>query len=69
MLKKIVDVYVEDGEVFVSYPIILGILNHMNMPLTDVDFVQEAKKCCEEDGLSPSLVEKWVVRDPRPDEA
>jgi hypothetical protein len=66
MPKKIVDAYDEDGQVFASYPIIL---NHMNMPLNDEHYVQEAKECHEEDGLSPSLVEKWVVRDPRPDEA
>ncbi len=66
MPKKIVDAYDEDGDVAYSYPIVL---NHMNMPLTEDHFIQEAKECHEQDGLSVSLVEKWVVRDPRPDEA
>lgn len=66
MPKKIVDAYDEDGDVAYSYSIVL---NHINMPLTEADFIQEAKDCHEQDGLSPSLVDKWVVRDPRPDEA
>ena len=65
MPKKIVDAYDEDGEIAYSYPILL---NHMNMPLTEDDYIREAKGCHEEDGLSPSLVVKWVVRDPRPGE-
>lgn len=65
MPKKVVDAYDEDGEVFASYPIVL---NHMNMSLTDADFIREAKDCHRQDGLSPSLVDKWVVRDPRPNE-
>ncbi len=66
MPKKIVDAYDEDGQVFASYPVTL---NHMNMPLYDEHYVQEAKVCHEEDGLSLSLVEKWVVRDARSDVA
>ncbi len=65
MPKKVVDAYDEDDEVFASYQIVL---NHMNMPLTDADFIEEAKECHRQDGLSPSLVDKWVVRDPRPNE-
>lgn len=65
MPKKVVDAYDEDGLVFASYTIIL---NLMNLPINDEDYVQEAKQCHEEDGLSPSLVEKWIVRDPQPDE-
>ena len=65
MPKKIVDAYDEDGEVAYSYPILL---NNMNMPLMEDDLIREAKDCHVEDGLSPSLVGKWVVRDPRSDE-
>jgi hypothetical protein len=66
MPKKIVDAFDKYGQVFASYPITLDI---MNMPIYDEDFIQEEKKCLEEDCLSPLLVEKWFVRDPRPDEA
>lgn len=65
MPKKVVEAYDEDGEVFVSYQIVI---NHMNMPLTDSHFIEEAMECHQQDGLSPSLVDKWVVRDLRPDE-
>ncbi len=62
-MTKIVDAYDEDGKPFVSYRINL----RMNVPVSDADYIQEAIQCHEEDGLSPSLVEKWIVRDPRPD--
>ena len=65
MPKKIVDAYDEDGEILASYPIVLG---HMNMPLTEFHFIEEAKECHREDGFSPSLVDKWIVRDPKPNE-
>ena len=66
MPKRIVDAYDEDGKVTYSYPIVL---NHMNMPLNEDNIIQEAIKCHEEDGLNPLLIKKWVVRDPRPDDA
>jgi hypothetical protein len=62
MPARIVDAYDQEGDVVCSYPIIL---NHMNMPVTDQDFIEEAKACHQEDGLSVSLVERWVVREPR----
>lgn len=65
MPKKVVDAFDEDGEILASYEIVL---NYMNMPLTDGHFIEEAKSCHQEDGLSTSLVDKWVVRDPKPNE-
>ena len=66
MPMKIVDAYDEDGQVFASYPVIL---DDLSTPLNDEHYVQEAKECHEQDGLTPSFVKKWVVRDPRSDEA
>ncbi len=62
-MTKIVDAYGEDGKPFASYPINL----RTTPPATEADYIQEAIQCHEEDGLSPSLVKKWVVRDPRSD--
>jgi hypothetical protein len=63
-MNKIVDSYDENGKLLASYPFDL---RFMNAPTTDADYIQEAIKCHEEDGISPSLIAKWVVRNPRSD--
>ncbi len=65
MPLKMVDAYDEDGDVIATYPINL---EHINMAITDDDFVNEAKECHQQDGLSLAFVDKWVIREPRPDE-
>ena len=60
MPMRVVEAYSE-GELVESYPISLDI---MGATVTDADFIEEAKSCMKEDGLSPSLVDEWRVRMP-----
>ena len=61
MPKRIVEAWA-DGELVASYPIVL---DHLNFSIAEEDFVREAKFCHQEDGHSPSLIDEWIVREPR----
>jgi len=60
-MKKIVDVLLDD-ELLISYEIIL---EHLNMPLAEDDFIKVAKENLKEDQYSSEAQRdaKFVVRD------